>query len=356
MGEVLGLGISHYPGFIYPDSNMSMRVKSTMRSPKVPEHLKDPNNWPLPMREEWGDDEGTSFAARHREQFVDGVRKARQALDDFNPDFMVIFGDDQYENFRESIIPPFCVFIRDQFETKPFLRGRGGPPQPNVWEEPYDKLFVTKGHREGAKFLTTRLIEEGFDMPYAYDNLHFEGIGHAFMNTVMYFDYDRTGFDVPVVPIQVNAYGRNVIRNHGGSAALFITEEREFDPPGPTPKRCFELGQGIARIIQDSDYRVALVGSSSWSHAFLTAKNGYIYPDVDSDRKRFEELKSGDFTAWRDLSALEIEEAGENEILNWIPLAGAMHEMGQKASYCDFLESYLMNSCKCVAIFPPNKS
>ena len=356
MGEVLGLGISHYPGFIYPDANMAMRVKQTVTSPKVPEMYKDPANWPLPMQQEWGDDEGATFAAKHREQFVEGVRRARQALDEFKPDFMVIFGDDQYENFREDIIPPFCVFITDEFQTRPFMRGRGGAPQPNVWEEPYDKVFVTKGHKEAAKYLTTQLLEQGFDMPYAYTNLHHEGLGHAFMNTVIYFDYDRIGFDYPVIPIQVNAYGKNVISGRGGSGHLFSTEERMPDPPSPTPRRCFELGQAIGRIIKDSPWRAAVVGSSSWSHAFLTAKNNYVWPDVESDRKRFEELKSGNYTAWRDLTSAEIEANGEHEILNWIPLAGAMYELGQKASYCDFVESYLMNSCKCVAIFPPHET
>ena len=50
LGQVLGLGSSHYPGFIYDDSEMSMRVKQTITSPKVPEHLKDPANWPAPMQ------------------------------------------------------------------------------------------------------------------------------------------------------------------------------------------------------------------------------------------------------------------------------------------------------------------
>jgi len=353
VGEILGLGISHYPGFIYPDANMAMRVKSTITSAKVPEHLKDPANWPLPMQEEWSDDEGTAFAAKHREQFVDGVRKAREALDAFKPDLVVIFGDDQYENFREDIIPPFCIYIQDEFKTRPFMRGRGGAPTPNVWEEPYDKQFVTPGHRQAAKYLATKLIENGFDMPYSYTDLHHEGLGHAFMNTVIYFDYDRTGWDYPIIPVQINAYGRNVIKNRGGSASLFVTEEREFDPPGPTPKRAFQLGQEIAKILKESPYRAAIVGSSSWSHAFLTAKNSWVWPDVDSDRQRFDELKSGNYTAWRDLTIDQIEDAGENELLNWIPLAGAMHELGQQPSYCDFIESYLMNSCKCVAIFPP---
>jgi len=353
MGAVLGIGMSHYPGFVYPDRDMSMRVKQVITSPKVPERLKDPRSWPAPMRAEWSDDDGTAFAATHRAAFVTGVRKARAAIDEFAPDCVIVFGDDQYENFREDIIPPFCIFIQDEFRTQPFLRGRGGTPQPNIWGEPRDRLMVTRGQPQAAKALTTGLLEAGFDMPYCYRMLHHEGLGHAFANTILYLDYDRTGWNYPLIPIQINAYGRNVIRNRGGAGSLFSTEEREFDPPSPSPRRCFELGQAIARIVRESPWRAVIVGSSSWSHAFLTAKNSWVYPDVETDRKRYAELRAGNYLAWRDLQLAEIEDAGQNELLNWLPLAGAMYETGQKPSYCEFIESYLMNSCKCVAIFPP---
>lgn len=353
MGAILGIGMSHYPGFIYPDRDMAMRVKQVMTSPKVPQRLKDPRNWPEPMQVEWADDEGAAFAAQHRAAFLAGVRKARQAIDQFAPDCVIIFGDDQYENFREDIIPAFCVFVQDEFRTQPFLRGRAGKPQPNIWGEPNDTVLHTRGHREAARLIASALLERGFDMAYAYRMLHHEGLGHAFANTLLYLDYDRTHWNYPVVPIQVNAYGRNIIRNRGAAGSLFSTEEREFDPPAPSPKRCFELGQAIARIIRESALRAVLIGSSSWSHAFLTAKNSWMYPDVDADRRRFAELKAGDYLAWRDLSLAQIEDAGENEILNWLPLAGAMYENSQRPSYCEFMESYLMNSCKCVAIFPP---
>jgi hypothetical protein len=81
-----------------------------------------------------------------------------------------------------------------------------------------------------------------------------------------------------------------------------------------------------------------------------------VYPGVESQCKRFEELKSGNDTAWRDLTLQEIEAAGEHELLNWIPLAGVMDEIGQHPTYGDCIASYLMNSCKCVAIFPPNEA
>jgi hypothetical protein len=42
--------------------------------------------------------------------------------------------------------------------------------------------------------------------------------------------------------------------------------------------------------------RVALFASSSWSYALLKAKHHWIYPGVVSDRSRFDELASANFT------------------------------------------------------------
>ena len=69
-----------------------------------------------------------------------------------------------------------------------------------------------------------------------------------------------------------------------------IGREAAIDPPGPNPSRCFDIGAAVARVLADSPWRVALIASSSWSHAFLTAKHHWLYPDVTSDRARFDEL------------------------------------------------------------------
>ena len=353
MGEIIGLGMSHFPGFRYPDADMTQRVKQLMGSAKVPDALKDPKNWPAPMREEWGTDEGLAFAIRHRQEFFSWVRQLRAAIDDFRPDAVVIFGDDQYENFREDIVPPFCVYIFDTIETQPFLTGRLGPPQPNVWGEAYDTVFTHAGQPDVGRYLTGHLMEHGFDIPYAYKMLHHKGLGHAFTNTLLYLDYDRQGWDYPIVPFHVNAYGSNLVRARGGTANLFSSSEEHPDPPAPSPRRCFELGQAVARALRESPWRVALIGSSSWSHAFLTEKNHFMYPDVESDRARYELLRAGNYTAWRDLSLEELTQAGEHEMLNWLPLVGAMHELEQPPAWCEFMESYLMNSCKCALLCPP---
>ena len=49
-------------------------------------------------------------------------------------------------------------------------------PRPNVWGEPADKTFRYKGH-PSARHLAGALIDDGFDVAYAYKPLHEPGWG-----------------------------------------------------------------------------------------------------------------------------------------------------------------------------------
>ena len=57
------------------------------------------------------------------------------------------------------------------------------------------------------------------------------------------------------------------------------------------PRRLMDLGAATARALRDSDWRVALIASSSWSHAFLCDKTWRLYPDMESDRHLFKALE-----------------------------------------------------------------
>src|SRR5487761_1157130 len=131
MGEILGIGCTHGPHLALPDERMAdIYFRRNLASDKTPPEWKDPQNWPAAMREEWSDDEGAAAAHRHRAELVKGFREARAALDAFNPDFVLIFGDDQYENFKEDIVPPFCVYAIDEFDlTARRGGGEGRPPE-----------------------------------------------------------------------------------------------------------------------------------------------------------------------------------------------------------------------------------
>src|SRR5829696_9421768 len=191
MGEILGLGMTHYPPLIGLDQNMAGILRTVLQDPGLPERFRDPASWPAPMRREYGDDGGTASAAAHRAALVGHFRHARKLLDEFQPDVVVMWGDDQHENFTEDIIPPFCVLAYDEIEA----RHRPRDVASNVWGETADTVFRIPGHRQAGKFLARNLLEQGVDMAYAYKPLHHPGLAHAFLNTILYLDYDRKTVD-----------------------------------------------------------------------------------------------------------------------------------------------------------------
>ena len=353
MGQILGLGITHYPN-LAAKLNMSWRFQKGLDDPALPAHLRSVENWHPTMREQWGRDCGQAHSDRHRQDMIDQFRRVRRELDAFRPDFVLIWGDDQYENFREDCVPAFSVLAYDSIEFQPWKNYRRGP---NVWDEPEDKTFTIKGHRTAGKYVAGALLEKGFDVAYAYKPLH-HPLGHAFANSILFLDYDRTGFPYPVVPFAVNAYGRLLITGRGlprlpsQAQSQPADGDSDLDPPAPQPWRCLELGAAIARALERSRWRVAIVASSSWSHAFLVEKHALMFPDVEADRRYYEALRSGDWTTWRNTTLHDIEDRGHHELLNWFCLVGAMHALGRtRPDESAFLESWITNSDKVFAVY-----
>lgn len=344
MGELLGIGMPHAPMFQFTDEAMANILKRELQRDRVPEKMKDPAAWPVAMRQEWGEDEGMTAAAAHRREVVGGLRRVRKELDEFDPDFVLVFGDDQYENFREDVVPAFCLYYFDDMEVQPF---RGSPAvgsRENVWGEPENATVLVKGHPEGGLELATELLTSGFDIAWAMRPHHHPTLGHAFMRTLVYLDYDRAGFPFPYMPFHINSYGQDIARNISRPDGSPL----ETAPPAPAPWRCFDLGVRIGEILRASPYRVAVVGSSSWSHAFLTPKNHLLYPDVESDRERLRELEASQHRMWRDLPLEQLHSAGQHELLNWIAMAGVMKDA--EVEVLSYAETYIFNSTKVVAL------
>jgi hypothetical protein len=345
MGEILAIGLTHFPPLVWPDEKMSMILERMLRNPRLPEKYQHPENWPPPMRDEWANDRGLATAIRHRTALVDWFRKTRAAIDDFKPDFVLIWGDDQYENFKEDVIPPYCVCAYEGVDFS--------PGEENVWNEKADHKYHVDGHPVAAKYLAAGLLDQGFDTAYAYRPLH-HPLGHAFGNAILFLDYDRKGFRYPVVPFAVNCYGRRVIAQKGGLPVFQNPPtEAQLDPPSPGPQRLFDLGAAAAKVLSASDWRVVVMASSSWSHAFLTPKNYYLYPDIPADRGLYDALRAGDYDTWRNYPLAAIEDSGQQEVLNWMCLAGALCYLKRKPQQIDFITTWILNSNKCFLIAPP---
>lgn len=95
MGDFLALGMTHYPLLAGTDEHMAGLLRWTLTDPDIPAEEKDPAHWPDRMRREWSDDGGTAAATAHRAELVSNLTRVREAVDEFAPDVVVVWGDDQ---------------------------------------------------------------------------------------------------------------------------------------------------------------------------------------------------------------------------------------------------------------------
>ena len=352
MGEVLGVGCTHYPSLLRGPEAYTSMVRMLMGNPIVSDKMRDPANWPEGARDQWERQEEESFA--HEQRMVAAFRTLRGVIDDFKPDAVVIWGDDQYENFHEDLVPPLTVHCDEEFtNVQPLLTAPKNP-----WGEAVDKSFDWKGHHELGKHITTELIERDFHISYSYGALHAEhGMAHAFANTLVYLDWDREEqFPYPVIPISVNALGRNFEVSRQGFGHLKpelagVDLSSRMSPPGPSPRSLYRMGKLVREIVEERPERVVLMASSSWSHSFLTKKNEWLFPDRETDQVHFEQLRRGEQYKWADVTNTEAEQAGGHEWKNWICLAGATE--GRTPTIVDYVESWVFNSNKCFCYFEP---
>ena len=204
---------------------------------------------------------------------------------------MVIFGDDQYENFREEIIPPYCLHIYDEIECLPFHDGPASMGRPTIWDRQADEQIVVQHHTAraapGARADRPRLRHAlRAEAPRRH------GLAHAHLNTVTFLDRPA---GLPLrCPISVNCLGSDVFEPFGvrggrgcGRAAA-----------GPSPRRCFALGRASRRPrgepLAGRDNR--LVGLVA---LFPDSRASGLYSDVDADRARFADLEAGQQARWR---------------------------------------------------------
>ena len=200
----------------------------------------------------------------------------------------MVWGDDQYENFREEIIPPFCVLAYDDLGSNRsrLMNERGSP---NAWGPPDDTTITVHGSADKGRWLTNELIDRGFDMAYSYRKRE----NSAFRTRSSTPSYSSSTIPTPARPsLSTVADHGELLRPArspvGGGLVTFAQSQRRTSRPGrSSPARCFALGRAVAQAFTGTDLRVALVASSSWSHAFLVDKTWRLTPDTESDRRLY---------------------------------------------------------------------
>jgi 3-O-methylgallate 3,4-dioxygenase len=161
--------------------------------------------------------------------------------------------------------------------------------------------------------LIEQLIEHEYDVAAAArlpqsSSSNISGLPHAYG-----FIYRRIIQDnvVPAVPLFINTF---------------------YPPNQPSVRRCFSLGKALADAIEswEPDLRVAVIGSGGMSHFVV---------DEELDRRFLDAMKRKDDGALISIPAYNFR-SGTSELKNWIPVAGAMNEIGLNMTLIDYQPLY----------------
>ncbi|MFQ5861223.1 MAG: hypothetical protein ACE5IG_06715 [Dehalococcoidia bacterium] len=321
MAEILGIGCSHAPMILNPPEEWG-RLREWLYATYNPNYQAPPQ-----VLTELGEDNGLSADRRNHQRIVDAFAVLRDKLHAWNPDVLMVIGDDQAENFKLDNLPTFCLYTGQEVEAYPFHRPVN---HINNWGAPPDARYTFRCPSEFAQRLRDHLISEGFDTASSNALKGWEwGLAHAIINPLTFLDPEGR---FPLLPLFVNSIGVDLGPGY---------------QPRPTPKRCYELGRGIRRFFDGRSERVAVVASSSWSHNFLTHKFQGCAFDEEFDRRNLELLRQGKGSKLAELAPEELQQSGDHELINWIIALGIIGD--KPAEIVDVLDAQLQVSFKVFA-------
>jgi aromatic ring-opening dioxygenase catalytic subunit (LigB family) len=207
-----------------------------------------------------------------------------------SPDALIVVADDHLNAFSFNCVPALCIRIGKTVQRM---------IQDNA--EAFDKVLEHMPteyplHEELGNAILEQGIQGGFDLALSWE----APIDHAFLSPVntMLGSHPIP----PLVPIFVNA----------------------FIAPQPTARRCFQLGQHLARVVATSPWRVGIIATGGLSHfpELLLRRVGET--DTAFDKNLVHWMERGEHAPLRELTAGELHKTGSHEFLNWMVLLGAV--------------------------------
>ena len=223
---------------------------------------------------------------------MEAIAKLRQKIEAFDPDVVIVVGDDQHENLVDDNMPPFSIFMGEEVEASVSLRYLNQPKSENRTKYQVDAKLA------GA--LVAGLMDEGFDPAYSKRTRYDGGLGHAFARVLKFLTPDASR---RIIPVMVNTYY----------------------PPAPSAHRCAQFGVALAKLIGrfPSADRVVVIASGGLSHTKI---------DERLDERFIRALQHNDTADMSAMPASVLVE-GTSEIRNWIVTAAAANCSGTMVDY-----------------------
>jgi hypothetical protein len=157
---------------------------------------------------------------------------------------------------------------------------------------------------------------EGGDKPYVY-RVDEE------LSVRMLKDLLAMGFDMPF-STNGTMDGELVLTqnflNPKADKSIMLLFTNGYVPPIPHPRRCYELGRAIRKIIDGSERKVLVQATGGMSHFPGTPLYGEV--DEDFDNHVLDLLAKGEARTLVAMSPEEILRKGNGELVNWIIAAG----------------------------------
>jgi aromatic ring-opening dioxygenase catalytic subunit (LigB family) len=277
-----GLATSHAPQLLMPALQWS----------ELPTRTKGPFHPKPGIVDELTDAAKLANEARCRA----ALEKLKAQLNAWNPDAVIVVGDDQHENILDDNMPPFVIYAADEVGATLHFTYLG--------EKSIDQ--VTRYRTQGAlaRQLLEGLMDEGFDPAWSKKTREEFGLGHAFGRALKFLMPDGR---FPVIPLMVNTYY----------------------PPAPSAARCLALGDAIRMVVGrlPGTARLVVLASGGLSHTVI---------DEAYDEAFMAALRRNDRAAFAAMKAEDLVE-GTSEIRNWIIAAGALN---RGAAMIDYVPCY----------------
>ena len=172
--------------------------------------------------------------------YIDRINAAfdvlRQQLEAYQPEALIVVGDDQGDMFDASNNPTFAIYTGEE------LWGLDGTSYRPLAER---HRLTFPCHAPLARHIHKGLIKKGFDVAscavFKPVGRPEHGVSHMVAHPVPTL---VPNLDLPIVPIFMN----------------------EYFPPLPSAERCYNLGVALAGILADRPERVAIYASGGLSH------------------------------------------------------------------------------------------
>ena len=283
MADVIGgIAMSHAPQLLMPPDKWS-ELPNRTKGPFRPKPGIEAEITPAAMAEN---------GARCRRAI--GLLRAK--LDEWRPDAILVFGDDQHENILDDNMPPFVVYTGAKVSATRHFTYLGETALAQMDEYDVDEPLSTG--------LLRGLMEKGFDPAWSKKTRDETGLGHAFGRALKFLMPERR---YRIVPVMVNTYY----------------------PPAPSAKRCFAFGQSIRAALSElpAGRRVAVIASGGLSHTKI---------DEALDAEVLSAIERCDADYLQALPDDRLVE-GTSEIRNWIIAAAIMN---RPATVVDYVPCY----------------